>query len=73
MYTWSFVYQYGVGGLIYAIGVWIALKSGILDLQDPKERKIFFWLTVCFLVFAGVHALFQFVFPFLEVKAIKGS
>lgn len=63
MFTLSWYYMYGVGGLIYALGVIIGWKTGVLDLSIKKDRTIFLGLTACFALFAGVHVIFQFVLP----------
>lgn len=63
MFTLSWYYMYGVGGLIYLLGVIAGLKTGVLDLSIKKDRNVFVGMTACLVLFAGVHALFQFVLP----------
>ena len=64
MYAISWFYLYGVGGALYAAGTFWCLRLGVLDLREPRERQIFVAATVCLALFAGAHALFQFVLPF---------
>ena len=64
MFALSYWYMYGVGSLIYLGGTVLCLRVGALDLQNPRERLAFGIATAGLLVYAGVHALFQFVLPF---------
>ena len=63
MFTLSWYYMYGVGGLIYAIGTVVGFKTGVIDFSIEQDRRIFLGMTACLALFAGVHALFQFVLP----------
>lgn len=65
MYSISWVYQYGVGGLVYAGGAIVCIRAGVLDLKDPSERGSFIFATAGLVTFAVIHALFQYVFPFV--------
>ncbi len=65
-YYLSFFYQYGVGGLIFLVGTVLSVRAGVLDLSVPSERRIYFLLTLFFILVALGHALFQFVFPFVK-------
>lgn len=62
----SWFYLYGVGGLIYALGSIACARTGALDFKIPSERRMFLVLTVCLVVFALFHGVFQFVLPFVE-------
>ena len=64
MFALSWYYMYGVGGLIYGGGTIAGIKLGVLDLKVTRDRLLFFSMTGCLMLFAGVHALFQFVLPF---------
>lgn len=65
MYAISWFYLYGVGGAVYAAGALWCVRMGVLDLSEPRERRVFVVATLCLALFAGVHALFQFVLPFV--------
>ncbi|MCH7720024.1 MAG: hypothetical protein IH988_03415 [Planctomycetes bacterium] len=40
-----FIYQYTVGGLFFALGIYTVLKSRAVDLSRRSERR---WLTILF-------------------------
>ena len=63
MFTISWFYLYGVGGTFYALGTWVCAKSGALDFNEKRDRKMYFTVTGCLLLIAAAHALFQFVLP----------
>ena len=65
MFALSWFYQYLVGGLIYAGGTLVCVRTGVLDLSDGSERRIWLAATGCLAGYAVVHALFQFVLPFV--------
>jgi hypothetical protein len=65
MYKLSWFYLYGVGGAIYALGTYLCTRAGVLDFGDRRERGMFAWATAAMILFAVIHALFQFVFPFV--------
>ena len=66
MYSISWFYLYGVGGLMYAGGSYLVWRAGVLDFSAPQDRRIYWFTTGCLVLFAVVHALFQFVFPFID-------
>ena len=56
-YWWPYLYQYGVGGAIFIVGLIIILKTGACRLSRKQDR---FWFTVLVLGFfwyAGGHFL----------------
>jgi hypothetical protein len=63
-YGISWFYQYGVGGLVYAIGTYFCVRQNVLDFNQPRERRIYLFATLCLGIFATGHAIFQFVLPF---------
>lgn len=65
MYSISWFYLYIVGGLMYGAGTFFVARAGVLDFSAPQDRRIYWFTTSCLVLFAGVHALFQFVFPFV--------
>jgi len=64
MYSLSWFYLYGVGGLIYVLGAVACIRTDALDMTNPRDRGIFVKVSVALVVFAGVHALFQWTLPF---------
>jgi len=63
-YGISWIYLYGVGGLIYAGGTWLCVHENALDLSEPRERRTYILATTGLCIFALDHALFQYVLPF---------
>jgi len=66
-----YIYLYGVGGLLFLIGVVVTIKSGSLDIKRPSHRV---WLQVLFfglLWFMVMHALWNLAA--LEVLSLKTS
>lgn len=66
MHTWSYIYLYVVGGLFYFIGSFLVIRAGMLDLKAPQDKKIYWTMTLCLILFAVVHFLFQMVFPYSD-------
>ena len=66
MFALSWFYLYGFGTLIYAGGSVLAWRQGVLDLNDPRERRPFWTTTAWLATFCAAHALFQFVMPFID-------
>jgi len=56
--TWlPYIYLYGAGGILFAAGIWVVLRSGSLDLRRPKHKL---WFGVLFFGFAWymtIHAV----------------
>lgn len=65
MFNLSWFYLYGVGGAIYAGGALLCVRAGVLDLGVAGERRMFGWMTAALALFATIHGLFQFVFPYV--------
>ena len=59
-HTWlPYIYLYGVGGLLFLIGVVVTVKSGSLDLKRKSHKT---WFTVLFfglIWFMVMHALWN--------------
>lgn len=62
-----YLYQYGLGSVIFFGALVIARASGALELKDQENRRTFYILLVGMAGYAVVHALLQFVFPFMGV------
>ena len=64
MYELSYIYQYGLGTVLFVAGTMVCLRAGVLDLDDRQERRAWAMATGGLVAYAVFHALFQFVFPF---------
>ena len=51
----SFWYQYGVGGLIFLIGLVYTVRQGEVGLRAGRPRRNLFMLLGGFLAYFGVH------------------
>lgn len=64
-YGVSWFYLYGVGGLIYGLGSYFCVRQNVLDFSQPRERLVWLFATGCLGLFAAVHAVFQFILPYV--------
>jgi len=56
--AWSpWLYQYGIGGLLAAFTIFLAIRSGALRLARREDRRILSALILGFAGFALVHGL----------------
>lgn len=71
-HTWlPYIYLYGVGGLLFLVGVVVVVKSGSLDLKKSNHRM---WFTVLFfgmVWFMVMHALWNLAA--MEILSLKTS
>lgn len=51
----SYLYQYGLGGVVFFVGIYIVLKSEACQLSYHKHRKWFYFLIGGFFYFAIAH------------------
>ncbi len=49
-----FIYLYGLGGILFLLGIYITKKAGALDLNRPKHR---IWLVILFFGFLWYFAI----------------
>jgi len=57
----SYLYQYAVGGLVFAVGIYCGLRIGVFSLRNPEGRRRLVLMALGLLVFAvlqGVLAWF---------------
>ncbi|MFP4460319.1 MAG: hypothetical protein ACLFSQ_12120, partial [Candidatus Zixiibacteriota bacterium] len=48
----TYLYQFLVGGLFFAIALIAIVKSGAADLSLKQDRKWFMWLVIGFILLA---------------------
>jgi hypothetical protein len=71
-HTWlPYIYLYGVGGLLFLIGVVVTVKSGSLDLKRKSHRTWFAILFFGMIWFMVMHALWNMAA--LEILSLKTS
>ncbi len=61
----SFYYHYAVGGVIFLIALALALASGELSPKTSEGRRYLAILIGGFALYAVVHGLSVFVFPYM--------
>ena len=66
-----YIYLYGVGGLLFLIGVIVTVKSGSLDLKRSSHRTWFQILFFGLIWFMVMHALWNMAA--LEILSLKTS
>ncbi|MGH7771149.1 MAG: hypothetical protein ACREQA_02800 [Candidatus Binatia bacterium] len=51
------LYQYGVGGLIFFATLWLVIRTGALQPRNRTDRWLLTLLLAGFFVFLAVHGL----------------
>ena len=54
----SFVYQYAVEALVFGIGVWAGIRTGVLSPSTPRGRRRLVLLAAGFLVVFAIQGAF---------------
>ncbi len=54
-YWWPFLYQYGMGAVVFLIGIYLILTRKSCVLSRKQDRFWFGVLIVGFLWYAGIH------------------
>lgn len=55
----SFLYLYGVGGVLFFGVIILALKKNVIGFQKSQDKKLLFGFIFAFFLYAGVHALWN--------------
>ena len=61
MYLGSYLYQYLVGGLIFALGVWLCLRNRDIRLERNDDRLFLAYAVLAFAGYAAVQGILNFV------------
>ena len=64
-YWWPLVYQYGVGLVIFVIGMTLIIKHRSCVLSRPQDRFWFGVLIFGFIWYAGLHLLWYLAALFI--------
>ena len=74
-YWWPYIYQYGVGLIIFLIGLIIILRTGSCVLSRKNDRFWFGVLLFGFVWYAGIHLLWYLAAIFImpESAGIVGG
>ena len=57
------IYQYGVGGIVFVVGLALVTRSRALDLSTRRGKCWFATLIGGFVFYLCLHLFFQFVAP----------
>lgn len=57
----TYMYQFLVGGFVFALALFIVVKTGAADLSLKKERFWFAWLIIGFLGLAAFFAAWTLI------------
>lgn len=61
--VWPIVCQFGVGGVLCAIGIWCGIRSGYLNLRHAEDRRLLLVLVGGFVILLAVSCVFTFWSP----------
>ena len=67
--VWPIVLQYGVGGVLCAVGVWCGVHSGMLDLERADGRRLLAVVIGGFVLLLLFVCAFTFWLPFVGGEA----
>ena len=56
----SFLYQFIVGGIIFAIGIIFPIIKGDVNFSRPRDRATIFYLVTGVVIFLGFFLVWQF-------------
>lgn len=62
----SFLYLFGVGGLLFVIWFWLPIKLGDISFRRRADREIMLYVVIGFLLYLGY-------FVFWQLYAIGGN
>lgn len=69
--VWPIVMQFGIGGVMCAIGVWCGLRSGYLDLKYSADRRMIGLIVAGYFGLLILLSLFTFWLPFVPADSAR--
>ncbi|GMU93787.1 MAG: hypothetical protein AMXMBFR4_28450 [Candidatus Hydrogenedentota bacterium] len=66
--VWPIVMQFGVGGIMCAVGVWCGLRSGYLNLEYRADRRLIGLIVAGYFGLLILLSLFTFWLPFVPAE-----
>lgn len=64
-HVWPIIVQFGVGGVLCALGVGAGLQSGYLDLKLPDDRQLLRTVVAGYLALLLLSLVFTFWLPYV--------
>ena len=57
------VYQFGIGGILFVVGLTLAIRARALDLKTRSGKRWLALLIGGFIFYLCLHVFFQFIAP----------
>ena len=67
--VWPMICQFGIGGVLAAIGFWCGITSGYLDLKNAADRRFTLLMVAGFLALLLLSCAFTFWLPNIPAEA----
>lgn len=55
----SFIYLYGVGGVLFFFAIFLGLKKNVIRLNNQTDRRLLMSLLGAYLLYAGFHLVWN--------------
>ena len=55
-YWSSYLYLYGVGGVLFYGVILLSLKKGVISLNKKSDKQLLFGFLMAYFLYAGAHA-----------------
>lgn len=69
--VWPIVVEFGVGAVLFAIGIYWGLKGNYLDLSIPENKRMLRVLIAGYFLLLAVMAMFTFWLPFVPKGGVQ--
>ncbi|MBE0536625.1 MAG: hypothetical protein IH624_13245 [Phycisphaerae bacterium] len=61
---WPIICQFGIGGVLCAIGIICGLRGRYFDMKLPRDRRFLAVVILGFIVLLALAAIFTFLAPY---------
>ena len=62
--VWPLICEFGIGAILFGIGIWCGIRSKYLDLNHPEDKRLLWILIGGFLLLLIGYSLFTFWAPY---------
>lgn len=69
--VWPLLWQFGIGGVLVAVGLWCGLRSGYLDRSQGADRRLLYYFVGGFLGLFLLYSAFTFWLPNLPAEPAR--
>ena len=56
-YWYSFIYLYGVGGILVAIATYLGIKNRVIKLERAKDRHVLYGIVGAFALYFSLQGV----------------